>query len=72
VLYSVVTDIYLFIYLFKMNEKRNTCMLLVGEPEGKRPLSGPRHRRVDNIKVDLGEMGRWYSDWIGLAQNREN
>jgi hypothetical protein len=43
---------------------------LVGKPEGKRPLGRPRHRWVDNIKMDLVEMG-WIVDWIGLAQDRD-
>jgi hypothetical protein len=38
-------------------EKRNTYRMLVGNPEGKRPLQRPRHRWVDNIKVDLREIG---------------
>jgi hypothetical protein len=40
-------------------EKRNAYRILVGKPEGKRPLGRPRHRRLDNIKMDLREMG-WY------------
>jgi hypothetical protein len=51
-------------------EKRNDYRLLVGKPEGRRPLGRPRHRWVDNIMMDLGEV-RWGDvDWIGLAQNR--
>jgi hypothetical protein len=42
-----------------MGEKRNAYKILVGKPEGKRPLGRPRRRWVDNIKMDLGEMG-WY------------
>jgi hypothetical protein len=50
--------------------ERNTYRLLVGNPEGKRPLGGPRCRWVDNIRMDLGEV-RWGDvDWIGLAQDR--
>jgi hypothetical protein len=44
--------------------------LLVGEPEGKRPLGRPRHRWIDNIKMDLLEIGLNFVDWIGLAQDR--
>jgi hypothetical protein len=40
-----------------MREKRNAYRLLVGKPEGKRPLGGPRHRWVDNIRMDVGEVG---------------
>jgi hypothetical protein len=53
-----------------MGEKRNVCMLLVGKPEGKRPLGRPRRRRMDNIKMDLLEIGVSVVDWIGLAQDR--
>ena len=46
-------------------------MVLVGEPEGKRPLGGPRRRLEDNIKMDLQEV-RWSMDWIDLAQDRDS
>jgi hypothetical protein len=45
-------------------------MLLVGKPEGKRPLGRPRHRWIDNIKMDLLEIGLSVVEWIGLAQDR--
>jgi hypothetical protein len=51
-------------------EKRNAYRLFVGKPEGKRPLGRPRHRWVDNIKMDLLEIGWGSVDWIGLAQDR--
>jgi hypothetical protein len=51
-------------------EKRNAYRLLVGEPEGKKPLARPRRRWVDSIRMDLGEVGRGDVDWIGLAQDR--
>jgi hypothetical protein len=51
-------------------EKRNAYRLLVGKPEGKRPLGRPRHRWVDNVRMDLGEVGWGDVDWIGLANNR--
>jgi hypothetical protein len=44
--------------------------LLVGKPEGKRPLGRLRHRWIDNIKMDLLEIGFSVVDWIGLAQDR--
>jgi hypothetical protein len=44
--------------------------LLVGKPEGKRPLGRPRRTRVNNIKMNLGEVGWGDVDWIGLAQDR--
>jgi hypothetical protein len=54
----------------QMGEKRNTYSLVVGKPEGKRPLGRQRRRWVDNIRMDLGEMGWGDVDWIGLAQDR--
>jgi hypothetical protein len=42
----------------------------LGKPEGKRPLGSPRHRWVDNIRMDLGEVGWGDVDWIGLAKDR--
>jgi hypothetical protein len=53
-----------------MGEKRNGYRLLVGKPEGKKPIGRPRRRRVDNIRMDLGEVGWGDVDWIGLAQDR--
>jgi hypothetical protein len=53
-----------------MGEKRNVYRLLVGKPEGKRPLLRPRRRWMDNIKMDLIEVGLSVADWIGLAQDR--
>jgi hypothetical protein len=46
--------------------------ILVGQPEGKRPLRRPRHRWEDNIKTDLREIGLGGMDWIHLAQDRES
>jgi hypothetical protein len=54
-----------------MGEKRNAYRILVGNPEGKRQLGKPRHRWVDNIKIDLREIGWDGMDWIDLAQNRD-
>jgi hypothetical protein len=53
-----------------MGEKRNAYRLLMGNPEGKRPLGRPRHGWVDNIRMDLGEVGWGDVDWIVLAQDR--
>jgi hypothetical protein len=51
-----------------MGEKRNAYRLLVGKPEGKRPLRRPRCRWVDIIKIDLGGVGWGDVDWIGLVE----
>jgi hypothetical protein len=51
-------------------EKRNAYRLLVGKPEGKRPLGRPRRRWEDNIRIDLGEVGWGGVEWIGLAKDR--
>jgi hypothetical protein len=53
-----------------MMEKRKAYRLLLGKPEGKRPLGRPRRRWVDNIRMDLGEVGWCDVDWIGLAKDR--
>jgi hypothetical protein len=54
-----------------MGDKRNTYRLLVGKPEGKRPLGRPRRRLVDNFKIDLREI-RWHGvDWIDMALDRD-
>jgi len=53
-----------------MGEKRGVYRVLVGKPEGKRPLERPRRRWVDNIRMDIQEVGCGYMDWIGLAQDR--
>jgi hypothetical protein len=52
-------------------EKRNAYRLLVGKPELKRPVARPRRRWVDNIKMDLLEVGWGDVNWIGLAQDRQ-
>jgi hypothetical protein len=53
-----------------MGEKMNAYRLLVGKPEGKRPLERSRRRWLDNIRMDLGKVGWGDVDWIGLAKDR--
>jgi hypothetical protein len=53
-----------------MGEKMNAYRLLVGKTEGKKPLERPRRRWVDNIRMDLREVGWGDVNWIGLAQDR--
>jgi hypothetical protein len=57
-------------HVARMGETRNAYRLLVGKPEGKKPLGRPRHRWVDNIRMDLGEVEMGDVDWIGLAKDR--
>ena len=54
-----------------MGEKRGIYGVLVGKPEGKRPLGRCRHRWEDNIKLDLQEVGCEGMDWIELAEGRD-
>jgi len=54
-----------------MGEKRGVCRVLVGKPEGKRPLGRPRRGWEDNIRIDLQEVGCGSMDWIMLAQDRD-
>ena len=59
-------------HVARMGEERGAFRVLVGKPEGKRPpLGRPRRRWVDNIRMDLQEVGCGYVDWIGLVQDRE-
>jgi hypothetical protein len=53
----------------RMGKKRNVFKLLAGKPEGKRPLGRPIRRWLDNIRMDLGEVGWGDVDWIGLAKD---
>jgi hypothetical protein len=55
----------------RLGEKRNACRILVGKPEGKRPLGRLRRRWVDNIKIDLRERGWDGTDWMDLTQDRD-
>ena len=55
----------------RMGEERRAYRVLVGKPEGKRPLGRPRRKWVNNMRMDLQELGCGYVDWIGLAQERD-
>ena len=54
-----------------MGEERGVNWVLLEKPEGRRPLGRPRLRWVDNIRMDLQEVGCGYMDWIELAQDRD-
>jgi hypothetical protein len=54
-----------------MGAKKNAYRILVGKPDGKRPLGRPRRKWVDNIKMDLREIGWDVMDWIDIAQKRD-
>ena len=56
----------------RMGEERGVCRVLVRKPEGRRPLGRPKRRWVDNIRMDLQEVGCGYMDWIGLVQDRDS
>jgi hypothetical protein len=58
-------------HVARMGEMRNAYRSLVGKPEGRRPLGRPRRRWLDNIRMDLVEVGWGDVDWIGLAQDRD-
>jgi hypothetical protein len=58
-------------HVARMGEKRNAYRILVGKPEGKRPLGRPRRGWVDNIKIDLREIEWNGVDWIDMAQDRD-
>ena len=58
-------------HVARMAEERGAYRVLVGKSDGKRPLGRPRRRWVDNIRMNLQEVGCGYVDWIGLAQDRD-
>jgi hypothetical protein len=58
-------------HVARIKGNRSACRILVGKPEGKRPLGRPRRRWEDNIKMDLREIGWGGVDWIDLVQDRD-
>jgi hypothetical protein len=56
----------------RMRERKGVYRVLIGKPEGKRPLGRPRHRWENNIKMDLQEVGCWAMDWIEVAQDTDS
>ena len=58
-------------HVARMGDRRGVYRVLVGKPEGKKPLGRPRRRWDDNIKVDLQEVGCGGMDWIELAQDKD-
>jgi len=58
-------------HVARMGVERGVYRVLLGKPEGRRPLGRPRRRWVDKIRMDLQEEGCEYMDWIGLAQDRD-
>ena len=58
-------------HVARIGEESGVYRVLLGKPEGRRPLGRPRHRWVDNIKMGLQVVGCGYMDWIGLAQDRD-
>jgi hypothetical protein len=58
-------------HVARMGEKRNPYRILVGMPEGKRPLGRPKRRWEDNIRMELREIGWGGMDWIDPAQDRD-
>ena len=59
-------------YVARIGEDKGVYMVLVGKPEGRRLLRRPRCRWMDNIRMDLQEVGCGYVEWIGLAQVRDS
>ena len=63
VIYNYITETRWAGHVARMGEERGVYRILVGKPEGKRPLGRPRRRWVDNIKMDLQEVGCGYMGW---------
>ena len=59
-------------HVARMGEERGVYRVLVGKPEGRKPVGRPRRRWVDNIRMDLQEVGCGYMDWIWRTQDRNS
>ena len=59
-------------HVARMGEESGVYRFMLGKPEGRRPLGRHRRRWMDNIRMDLQEVGCGYMDWIGLAQDRDS
>jgi len=59
-------------HVARMGEERLVYRVLVGKPEGRRPLGRPRHRWIDNIRMDVLEVGCGFMGWIGLVQDGDS
>jgi hypothetical protein len=69
--YLPLSPKYVARHVARMGEDRGVHRVLVGKPEGKRPLGRPRRRWKDNIKMDFQEVGGGRGDWMELAQDRD-
>ena len=69
--FNFLLYIHLAGHVTRMGEERVVYRVLVGKPEGKKPLGRSKRRCLDNIRMDLQEVGCGYMDWIGLAQDRD-
>jgi len=58
-------------HVARLGDEKGVYRVLVGKTKGKRPLGRPRRRCVDNIRMNLKEVGCVYMDWIGLAQDKD-
>ena len=69
--HGCLSVVFCVVRLRSLGKDRGVYRVLLGKPERRSPLGRPRRRWVDNIKMDLQDVGCGYMDWIGLAQDRE-
>ena len=80
--FNITPYIYIYVYIYirvcvcvcveRMGQGRGVYRVLVGKPEGKRPLGRPRRRWEDNVKMDLQEVAGGCEDWMELSQDRDS